>query len=101
MEQLKHHPIKKFIHFSTILIYDEKKIKLPVSEHSPIDPYKNRYTLSKYIGEEACKFYAKWTPIINVRLSNIYGPTPLKRFDLIHLLIHQLLNTGTGKVWST
>ncbi len=101
MEQLKHYPIKKFIHFSTVLIYDENKITLPVSEHSPIDPYKNRYTMSKYMGEEACKFYSNWIPIINVRLSNIYGPTPLKRFDLIHGLIHQLLDNGKGKVWTT
>jgi len=101
MEQLKHHRIRKFIHFSTILIYDEHKITLPVSEHAPIDPYKNRYTLSKYLGEEACKFYARWMPVINIRLSNIYGPTPLKRFDLIHRLIHQLLDHGKGQVFNT
>lgn len=101
MEQLKHYPIKKFIHFSSVLIYDENKVTLPVSEHSPINPYKNRYVMSKYLGEEACKFYANWIPIINVRLSNIYGPTPLQRFDLIHVLIHQLLDTGKGKVWTT
>jgi nucleoside-diphosphate-sugar epimerase len=101
MEQLKHYPIRKFIHFSTILMYDERRIALPVSEHGPIDPYKNRYTLSKYLGEEACKFYAKWIPIINVRLSNIYGPTRLKRFDLIHLLIHQLLDHGKAQVFNT
>ena len=101
MEQLKHYPIKKFIHFSTVLIYDEKKVTLPVSEHSPIDPYKNRYTMSKYLGEELCKFYAKWLSIINIRMSNIYGPTPLERFDLIHKLIPELIDTGTGQVWST
>lgn len=101
MEQLKHFPIKKFIHFSSVLIYDENKVTLPVSEHSPINPYKNRYVMSKYLGEEACKFYANWIPIINVRLSNIYGPTPLQRFDLIHVLIHQLLDTEKGKVWTT
>ena len=101
MEQLKHYPIKKFIHFSSVLIYDEKKVTLPVSEHSPINPYKNRYVMSKYLGEEACKFYAKWIPIINVRLSNIYGPTPLQRFHLIHVLIHQLLDEGKGEVWTT
>ena len=100
MEQLKHYPIRKFIHFSTILLYDETKIRLPVSEHAPIDPYKNRYVLSKYLAEEACKFYGKWIPIINVRISNLYGPTPLKRFDLIHVLIHQLLENGRGQVWS-
>lgn len=101
MEQLKHYPIRKFIHFSTILMYDEHRITLPVSEHGPIDPYKNRYTLSKYLGEEACKFYAKWIPIINVRLSNIYGPTPLARFDLIHVLIRQLLDHGKAQVFNT
>ncbi len=101
LEQLKQRPIKKFIHFSTILIYDETKITLPVSEFAPIDPYKNRYVLSKYLAEEACKFYAKWLPIINVRLCNIYGPTPLQRFDLIHKLSAQLAETGKGQVWST
>ncbi len=101
MEQLKSYPIKKFVYFSTILIYDEKRITLPVSEQAPIDPYKNRYVLSKYLGEEACKFYSRWVPIITVRLSNLYGPTPLRRFDLIHVLIRQLLAHGKGEVWST
>lgn len=101
MEQLKQYPIKKLVHFSSILIYDEKKITLPVSENSPIDPYKNRYVFSKYLGEQVCRFYSSWIPIVNIRLSNIYGPTPLKRFDLIHLLIHQLLDKGSGEVWST
>lgn len=101
MEQLKQFPIRKLIHFSTILIYDENRIALPVSEHAPIDPHKNRYVLSKYLAEEACRFYSRWVPIINVRLSNIYGPTPLERFDLVHRLIHQLLDKGEGEVWST
>ncbi|MBI1748629.1 MAG: NAD(P)-dependent oxidoreductase [Acidobacteria bacterium] len=99
LEQLKRLPIKKLIHFSTILLYRNPSA-LPVSEHAPIDPYKNRYVLSKYLAEEACKFYLRWTPIINVRLSNIYGPTPLPRFDLIHRLIRQLLQEGRGQVWS-
>jgi UDP-glucose 4-epimerase len=101
MEQLKHYSIEKFIHFSTILMYDERRITLPVSEHAPIDPYKNRYVLSKYLAEEACKYYANWLPIINVRFSNLYGPTPLRRFDLIHVLIRDLLDEGRGRVWST
>jgi nucleoside-diphosphate-sugar epimerase len=100
MEQLKRYPITKLIHFSTILIYDEQRITLPVSEDAPIDPYKNRYVLSKYLAEEACKFYAHWLPIVNVRFSNLYGPTPLRRFDLIHVLVNQLLDEGRGQVWS-
>jgi len=100
MEQLRHRPIRKLIHFSTILIYDEAKLTLPVSEHAPIDPYKNRYTMSKYLAEEACKFYAKWVPIINCRFCNLYGPTPLERYDLIHVLCKKLLADGQARIWS-
>ncbi len=101
LEQLKQYPIRRFIHFSTILIYDEHRITLPVSEHSPIDPYKNRYVLSKYMAEEALNFYRRWIPITNVRLSNIYGPTPLERWDLIHVLSRKLLRDGQAEMWST
>ena len=101
MEQLKQYPITKLIHFSTILLYDRDRITLPVSEHSPIDPYRTRYVFSKYMAEEACRFYSAWIPIINVRLCNIYGPTRLERYDLIHVLIKQLLEKGEGSVWTT
>jgi len=101
MEQLKHYRLRKLIHFSTVLIYDENRMTLPVSEHSPIDPYKNRYVLSKYMAEEAAKFYARWIPTITVRFSNLYGPTPLERYDLIHVLSRKLLSEGRAQVWST
>jgi UDP-glucose 4-epimerase len=101
LEQLKERRLTKFIHFSTVLMYDEKNIMLPVSERSPIDPYRNRYVMSKYMAEEACKFYAQWVPIINVRLANLYGPTPLERYDLIHVVSRQLVQQGHAEVWST
>ena len=91
---MKHRNLTKFIHFSSILIYDEKRITLPVSEHAPINPYKNRYVLSKYLAEEACKFFARWVPIINCRFCNLYGPTPLERYDLNQLLARKLLQEG-------
>jgi nucleoside-diphosphate-sugar epimerase len=100
LEQLKQYPIRKFIHFSTILMYDAARLQLPVSEHSPIDPYKNRYVLSKYMAEEALNFYRRWIPIVNVRLSNIYGPTPLERFDLIHVLCRKLMRDRRAEMWS-
>jgi nucleoside-diphosphate-sugar epimerase len=101
LEQLKEYPITKLIHFSTILLYDPTRIILPVSETAPIDPYRTRYVLSKHMSEEACNFYSAWIPIINVRVSNTYGPTRLKRFDLINDLIHQVLETGRASVRST
>ncbi len=101
MEQLKQYPIKKLIHFSTILLYDRERLTMPVSERSPIDQYRTRYVMSKYLAEELCRFYAPWIPIINVRLSNIFGPTKLERYDLIHVLIRELLANRKGKVWTT
>ncbi|MEO8577428.1 MAG: NAD(P)-dependent oxidoreductase [Gemmatimonadales bacterium] len=101
MEQLKRYPIRKLIHFSTILLYDRERLTMPVTEHAPIDPYRTRYVMSKHIAEELCRFYSAWVPIINVRLSNIYGPTRLERYDLIHVLIRQLLQNKEGTVWTT
>lgn len=100
LEQLKHYPVQKFIHFSTVLLYDENRISLPVSEHAPIDPYKHRYVLSKYLAEEALKFYARWIPSITLRLSNVYGPSPRQRYDLIYLLCRKLLKDGHAEIWS-
>lgn len=100
MEQIKNRPLRKLLHFSTILIYDENRLKLPVTEDAPIDPYKNRYVFSKHLAEEACRFYSGWVPIINVRMSNLYGPIRVERYDLIHVLIRQLLREGRGEVWS-
>jgi len=101
LEQLKGRGLRKFVAFSTILLYDERRLTLPVSETAPIDPYRNRYVLSKYLAEEAARFYARRVPLVMVRLSNLYGPTPLRRWDLIHVLIRQLLAEGRGRVWST
>jgi nucleoside-diphosphate-sugar epimerase len=101
LEQLKRYPIRRFLHFSTILLYDEKKIRLPVSEDAPIDPYRNRHVFAKFLAEEACRFYARWIPIVNVRLANVYGPTRRKRFNLINVLVDQLLEAGKARVRNT
>ena len=101
LEQLKQYPIKKFVHFSTVFLYDEKKISLPVSENAPIDPYKTRYVMSKYLAEEVSKFYSKHMPTITIRLANLYGPTQLKRWDVVHGLCRGLLETGRTQVWSS
>ena len=38
--------IKKFITFSGALLYDEKKIKIPCNEKTPLDPFRNNYLFS-------------------------------------------------------
>lgn len=100
LEQLKHVPIRKFIHFSSILVYDPEQLPDPVPEDAPIDPYRNRYVLSKYLAEEVSKFYERWIPTITCRFCNLYGPTPLERFDLIHVISRRLLEQGEAEIWN-
>ena len=92
--------IKKLIFFTTILLYDVEKMKLPVDESQPINPYINDYVFSKYISEEIGKFYKGKVPTIAIRFSNIYGPTKLVRPDLVPTLIQNLLSPNEVSVWS-
>lgn len=98
---LQKRKIKKFICFSTILLYDVKKMKLPVNETAPINPYVNDYVFSKYLSEELIKFYSDKIPSIIVRFSNIYGPTKLVRPDLVPTLIQKALSREEITVWNT
>lgn len=100
LEQLKQYPIKKLLHFSTVLLYDQSRLTLPADEDSPVDPYRTRYILSKHVSEEVCRFFAQSIPIVNVRLSNMYGPSHRERWDIIHVLARQLVDTGTAQVSS-
>jgi len=95
----KKRKIKKFIMFTTILLYDAKKIKLPVDESQPINPYLNDYVFSKYLSEEVAKLYPE-IPVIVVRMSNIYGPTWLIRPDLVPTLMQSVLSRDGAEVWS-
>lgn len=94
--------IKKFICFTTILLYDATKMTVPVDETQPINPYVNPYVFSKYISEEIVRFYAPKIPIIIVRFSNIYGPTRLIRPDLVPMLVQKALSPAKEiTVWNT
>lgn len=99
LHYLKRGKLKKFIAFTTILLYDVNKLKLPVDESQPVDPYLNDYVFSKYLQEEVMKFY-KEVPSIAVRLSNIYGPTRLLRPDLVPTLMQSVLSSKETEVWS-
>jgi len=99
LHYLKNRKLKKFIAFTSILLYDVNKLKLPVDENQPINPYINDYVFSKYLAEEVTKLY-KEIPTINVRLSNIYGPTKLIRPDLVPTLIQNALSPNATEVWS-
>ena len=98
---LQKRTIKKFICFTTILLYDVNKMKLPVDETQPLNPYINDYVFSKYLSEELIRYYSDKVPSIIVRFSNIYGPTGLIRPDLVPTLIQKALSPGEVTVWNT
>ena len=87
---LKNRKIKKFICFTTILLYDQKKMILPVNEDQLIDPYINDYVFSKFLSEQIVHFYKDLIPSIIVRLSNIYGYTKLRRPDLVPTIMQDI-----------
>ena len=92
--------LKKFICFTTILLYDQNKVKLPVSEDQQINPYINKYVFSKYLSEEIVKLYSEKVPSIIVRLSNIYGYTRLRRPDLVPTIMQEIFEKNEIKIWN-
>ena len=84
--------IKKFISFSGALLYDEKKLKVTCKETTALNPQKNNYIFSKYLAEKLTEAYSALVPSINVRLSNIYGPSLLQRPDIIISILNKILN---------
>ena len=100
LEQLKQRPIRQFIHFSSILVYDETRLTFPVPESAPLSPYKSRYALSKFLAEEAAKYYARWMPVTALRLANLYGPSDIERWDIVHTISRELIARGAANMWT-
>ncbi len=100
LNYLSKRKIKKFISFSSILLYDAKKIKIPVDEKQKINPFVNDYVFSKYLSEEVVKFFNDKVPSIIIRLSNVYGYTRLSRPDFVPALIQKSLSSKEVKIWS-
>ena len=92
--------IKKFICFTTILLYDQNKLNLPVDENQEINPYVNKYIFSKFLSEQIVEFYKNSVPSIIIRLSNIYGYTKLKRPDLIPTIMQDIFEKEKVEIWS-
>jgi len=92
--------IKKFMCFTTILLYDQKKIILPVDETQEINPYINKYVFSKYLSEQIVQYFSNSIPSIIVRLSNIYGYTKLRRPDLVPTIMQDVFTKEEVKIWN-
>ncbi len=92
--------VKKIINFTTMLQYDSLKMILPCDESQPRDPSVNNYVMSKYVSELITQQYRDTFSIIDVRISNVYGPTPLYRPDIVPSLIWSILEDGSASVWN-
>ena len=98
LEQLRDWPLRSFVRLSTVLLYDETRAEMPVTETSPIEPYRNRYLLSQYMGEQAAHYYERYFPVATVRLCNLFGPWAGERTDLVHEVVAQLRRDGRATV---
>jgi nucleoside-diphosphate-sugar epimerase len=92
--------IKKFICFTTILLYDQTKFKIPVDENQEINPFINKYVFSKYLSEQVVKYFSNSVPSIIVRLSNIYGYTRLRRPDLVPTIMQDVFEKQEVEIWN-
>jgi len=100
LKYLSKRKINKFICFTSMLLYDQKKLVNPVDEKQIINPYTNDYIFSKFLSEEIVRFYEKKVPSIIIRLSNIYGYTKLIRPDLVPTLMQNVLNNDEVTIWN-
>jgi len=92
--------IKKFICFSGSLIYDKKNLTLPCKENNKIDPYQNNYLFSKFLAEQLSIFFSNKVPIINIRLSNVYGHSLLERPDIVLSIFNKIIKNKKVFVWT-
>ncbi len=92
--------VNKIINFTTMLQYDTERMMLPCSEEQPRNPTVNNYVLSKYVSELITEQHRDEFSIIDVRISNVYGPTKLIRPDIVPSLIWSILSKSEASVWT-
>lgn len=100
LDYFQNRGVEKFVCFTSILLYGNEVKGRPVNEGDEIYPYQNEYIFSKYLAEQVVEFYKERIPIINIRLSNIYGDTSLIRPDLVPTLIKDVLTKEYPSVWT-
>ncbi len=92
--------VNKIINFTTMLQYDSLKMKLPCDENQPRNPFINNYVMSKYISELISEQYRDRFSIIDIRMSNVYGPTHLRRPDIVPSIIWKIFDNKELSVWN-
>lgn len=92
--------INKIINFTTMLQYDSHSMILPCDESQPRNPFANNYVMSKYMSELITEQHRDRCNIIDVRISNVYGPTRLLRPDIVPSTIWSLIHNKSASVWT-
>ena len=92
--------INKIINFTTMLQYDTSKMTLPCDESQPRNPLANNYIMSKYMSELITQQHRDEFNIIDVRISNVYGPTRLLRPDIVPSTMWSLIHNKSATVWT-
>ena len=92
--------VNKIINFTTMLQYDTSMMTLPCDENQPRNPTANNYILSKYVSELITEQHRKDFDIIDIRISNVYGPTKLIRPDIVPSIIWSLIHDKKASVWT-
>ncbi len=92
--------VNKIINFTTMLQYDTSKMKLPCDELQPRNPSANNYVMSKYMSELITQQHRDEFEIIDIRISNVYGPTRLIRPDIVPSIIWPLIHKKSASVWT-
>jgi nucleoside-diphosphate-sugar epimerase len=100
LSYLRTRKIKKFVAFTTMLQYDSQKMRLPVDENQPINNRVNNYVFSKCLAEQVTEYHAEHVPYINIRISNVYGPTHLRRPDIVPTLMWKVIERQEATVWN-
>ena len=83
-----------------MLQYDTSKMTLPCDESQPRNPLANNYIMSKYMSELITQQHRDEFSIIDVRISNVYGPTRLLRPDIVPSTIWSLIHNKSATVWT-
>jgi nucleoside-diphosphate-sugar epimerase len=71
---------------------------LPISETHALEP-NNPYAFSKWMGEQACAWYAQYyrVPVTAIRLFNVYGPGQSNQF-IVPRIVEQALDPGSSEI---
>lgn len=92
--------VNKILTFTTMLQYKIINDDELVDENTPRDFKKNNYIFSKYLAEMTSEYFRSSFDIIDLRMSNVYGETRLRRPDLIPSLCWSILEQKDVSVWS-